>query len=129
MKLGRPASHIVAAVLFVSLVVGLLITIDDAMEKGGANTLRYVLFGAPCLVALIGLLSGPARWAYYFCAALLLLIPAYIVAADIFILFKAGSASASVVVPSLVGCTLLLLLFYRFTFGETSRRYYGFISR
>jgi hypothetical protein len=126
MKFGRPASHIVSIVLFILLAVSFSLTIRSELSKGGTGAIRQAFFVMPYLIGLVGLLLSPARWAYYFCAVLLAAFPAFIIIADIAILFKVGGSSTATVVPSLVGCGLLLFLFYSFTFGRASRTYYGF---
>src|SRR3546814_8980139 len=88
------------------------LSVRSELSKSTASAIRQAIFVIPYLVAVIALLRPPAKWAYYLCSALLFAFPVFIVLADIAILLKVGTSSAQTVIPSLVGCGLLLIPFY-----------------
>src|SRR3546814_20016640 len=85
------------------------LSVRSELSKSTASAIRQAIFVIPYLVAVIALLRPPAKWAYYLCSALLFAFPVFIVLADIAILLKVGTSSAQTVIPSLVGCGLLLI--------------------
>jgi len=125
MIFGRPGSHIVMMIYFLAIGFAFTFTGYRLFQTGDPMYMGEFLLAAPYLVALISLQSN-SRWSYYLCAALSFILPAFLIGTLLLLLVKIASATFSALAPSIFGSTLLFILFFRYTFGNASRTYYGF---
>jgi hypothetical protein len=125
MIFGRPGSHIVMMIYFLVMCFAFTFTGYRLFQTRDPTYLGEFLLATPYLVALISLQYN-SRWSYYLCAALSFIFPAFLIGTLLLLLVKIVSATFSALAPSILGSTLLFILFCRYTFGDASRTYYGF---
>ena len=122
---GRPASHIFAGLYFFTLAAGFVFTGYTMLQGSQSGYVSQFLFSAPYVVALVALFSTRARWSYFLGAFLIFAFPVFLIGSMLLILFKAEGATLGSISPSFIGSALLLWLFYAFTFGSSSKNFYG----
>lgn len=126
--LRRPASHYFAAIYFFSFAAAMTFTGYSLYRSGDAGYAQQFLFAAPHWVALAVWPNTPTRWAYGLSAVLLFVLPASMLISLTVLLVKVQSATLASLAPSLLGSFVLLWLFSSYTFGKSSRIYYGIAS-
>jgi predicted neutral ceramidase superfamily lipid hydrolase len=128
MYFGRPGSHIAAILYFLVVSLGLAFTGYKLYQAGDSHYIGEFSLALLHVIALASLATR-SRWSYYLCAVLVFALAAFILFSLLIILLKVRNATFASLVPSFVGAALLMFLFYRFSFGEPSRTFYGFSKR
>lgn len=125
---SRPASHYFAAIYFFTFAAAMTYTGYSLYRSGSAGYAQQLLFAAPHWVALAVWPSTRTRWAYVLSAVLLFVLPATMLISLTVLLVKVQSATLASLAPSLLGSFVMLWLFSSYTFGKSSRIYYGMAS-
>ena len=120
---GRPASHIAAMLYFLTMAGAAAFGSYQSYQASSPELLGQLVLLAPFLLGMVALCTS-GRWAYYYCAGMIFIFPAFLLASAVLILIKSEHATLASVSPLFIGIGLLSWLFYAFTFGEASKAYY-----
>jgi hypothetical protein len=120
MKATRPASHWFAILIFSFMAVACGATSYLLFSRGESGyVIQLAAFGL-AIVAVSGL-GTQAGWALIYCSVLLVLLPLWALLALAVIVLRVENVDYVSLLPLFVVSVLMLVLFYRFAFGQASR--------
>lgn len=119
-KRHRPTSHILAIIYFCLMVLACSVSAIALFKHGHIG---YLLQGALVILAIVALsgLGTQSRWARVYCSVLMVLPSAWSLLVVGLVLFRVDQVNYLSLLPMFVLSVLLLLLAYRFAFGQPSR--------
>ena len=120
MKIIRPASHWFAIIIFSMMALACGVTGYLLFSKGEKGYAGQFIGLALALVAVSGL-GTQAKWAQVYCSVLLALMPLFSLFSLAVIVLRAENVNYASLLPLFIVSILMLLLFYRFAFGQPSR--------
>ncbi len=120
MKRTRPASHWFAIVFFILMTLACGTTGYILLSRGEEG---YVMQFAGFVLALVALagLGTQSKWARIYCAILLALMPLFSLFSLGVIVTRVENVNYVSLLPLFIVSMLMLVLFYRFSFGKASR--------
>lgn len=122
----RPASHVIAALYFLTLAVAFSFAGYQMYEQRNPAYSGQFIMAAPFVIGLLVLLTtNTARWSFWYCSLLIFSMPMFFVGSIAVILFKVPDVAITTLVPTIFGACLLFTLFYFFTFGDASKSFYS----
>jgi hypothetical protein len=120
MKTPRPASHWFAIAFFVLMALACAATGFSLFTNGEEEYLMQLAAFVLSIVALGGL-GTQSKWAHIYCSVLLALLPLSALFSLAMIVLRAENVSYISLLPLFIVSVLMLVLFYRFAFGQASR--------
>jgi len=121
----RPASHIFAGLCFFLFASGYIFTGYNMLQASQGGYLGMFLYAVPYVIALGALLTTRAKWSYFLAAFLLGALPVFLIGSMLLVLYRVETATFGSISPSFLVSGPLLWLFYAFTFGNSSKAFYG----
>jgi hypothetical protein len=120
MKTTRPASHWLAIVFFSLMALACAVTGYLLFTRGEEG---YVMQFVALILAIVALggLGTLAKWARAYCSVLLALLPFSALFSLAVIVMRAENVNYVSLLPLFTVSILMLVLFYRFAFGQASR--------
>ena len=120
MKTTRPASHWLAIVFFSLMALACAVTGYLLLSRGEDGYVMQFIALALAVLALSGL-GTLAKWARIYCSILLALLPLSALFSLAVIVVRAETVNYVSLLPLFTVSILMLILFYRFAFGQPSR--------
>jgi hypothetical protein len=120
MKTSRPTSHWFAIAFFILMALACAAAGFSLLTSGEDGYLTQLAAFVLSIVALSGL-GTQSKWAHIYCSVLLALLPLSALFSLAVIVLRAENVSYISLLPLFIVSVLMLVLFYRFAFGQASR--------